>query len=54
MLDPNKKYVGKQVYLRPITDSEEDTNNIIHWRNSEAVRPYFIYCAVWPGWCGVF
>lgn len=43
MLDPNKRIVGKQVYLRPITDSEEDTNNIIRWRNSEVVRPYFIY-----------
>jgi len=43
MLDKNKRIVGKQVYLRPITDSEEDTNNIIRWRNSETVRPYFIY-----------
>ena len=43
MLDPNKRYVGKQVYLRPITDSEEDTSNIIRWRNSDVVRPYFIY-----------
>ena len=43
MTDLNKKIVGKQVYIRPITDSEEDTNNIIRWRNSEAVRPYFIY-----------
>ena len=43
MLDPNKRIIGKQVYLRPITDSEEDTNNIIRWRNSETVRPYFIY-----------
>ena len=32
---------GEQVYLRPIT--EEDTDDIIRWRNSEAVRPYFIY-----------
>lgn len=39
----NKRIVGKQVYLRPITDSEEDTNHIIRWRNSDAVRPYFIY-----------
>lgn len=43
MLDPNKRIYGKQVYLRPITDSEEDTNNIICWRNSDGVRPYFIY-----------
>ena len=43
MSDLNKKIVGKQVYIRPITDSEEDTNNIIRWRNSETVRPYFIY-----------
>lgn len=32
---------GEQVYLRPIT--VEDTDNIIKWRNSDAVRPYFIY-----------
>lgn len=43
MPDPNKKYTGRQIYLRPITDSDEDTANIIRWRNSEAVRPYFIY-----------
>ena len=43
MLDLNKRYIGKQVYLRPITDSDEDTANIIRWRNSDAVRPYFIY-----------
>ena len=43
MLDTDKRIVGKQVYLRPITDSEEDTNNIIRWRNSDTVRPYFIY-----------
>ena len=43
MLDPNMRIVGKQVYIRPITDSEEDTNNIIRWRNSDVVRPYFIY-----------
>lgn len=35
------KICGKQVYIRPIT--EEDTDNIIKWRNSDAVRPYFIY-----------
>ena len=43
ILNPNKRIVGKQVYLRPITDSDEDTNNIIRWRNSEVVRPFFIY-----------
>lgn len=43
MLNSQMRIVGKQVYLRPITDSEEDTNNIIRWRNSDAVRPYFIY-----------
>ena len=36
-----EKIIGKTVYLRPITD--EDTNLIIKWRNSDAVRPYFIY-----------
>ena len=35
------KICGKQVYIRPIT--VEDTDNIIKWRNSEAVRPYFIF-----------
>ena len=43
MLDPNKRLIGKQIYLRPITISEEDTNNIIRWRNSDVVRPFFIY-----------
>jgi len=32
---------GEHVYLRPIT--VEDTDNIIKWRNSDTVRPYFIY-----------
>lgn len=36
-----EKIVGKNVYLRPITD--DDTDLIINWRNSDAVRPYFIY-----------
>lgn len=35
------RIIGKRVYIRPIT--EEDTDLIIAWRNSEAVRPYFIY-----------
>lgn len=43
MLNQEMRITGKQVYLRPITDSEEDTNNIIRWRNSDVVRPYFIY-----------
>lgn len=37
----NGKIMGSMVYLRPIT--EDDTDNIIKWRNSDAVRPYFIY-----------
>lgn len=36
-----EKIYGQQVYLRPIT--VDDTDMIIEWRNSEAVRPYFIY-----------
>ena len=32
---------GFEVYLRPIT--VEDTEDIIHWRNSEDVKKYFIY-----------
>lgn len=37
----NGRITGKQVYIRPIT--VEDTDNIIRWRNSDVVRPYFIY-----------
>lgn len=37
----NGRIEGERVYLRPIT--QEDTDNIIRWRNSESVRPYFIY-----------
>lgn len=37
----NGKIEGELVYLRPIT--REDTDNIIRWRNSDSVRPYFIY-----------
>ena len=33
--------MGQQVYLRQIT--QEDTDDIIRWRNSEEVRPFFIY-----------
>lgn len=36
-----ERLYGEQVYLRPIT--VDDTENIIKWRNSDAVRPYFIY-----------
>ena len=36
-----EKIYGDQVYLRPIT--VDDTDLIIEWRNSDAVRPYFIY-----------
>lgn len=43
MAGQEKRRIGEQVYLRPITASEEDTANIIRWRNSDAVRPYFIY-----------
>lgn len=35
------RIVGERVYLRFIT--AEDTEDIIRWRNSDAVRPYFIY-----------
>lgn len=45
MLDSKLRLTGKQIYLRPITDSKEDTDHIIRWRNSENVRPYFIYQA---------
>lgn len=43
MLDPKIRLTGKQVYLRPITTNKEDTELIIQWRNSDVVRPYFIY-----------
>ena len=48
------KIYGERVYIRPIT--EEDTDLIIAWRNSDAVRPYFIYQKpftredIWNGW----
>ena len=45
MLDQKMRIQGKQIYLRPITDSKEDTDHIIRWRNSDSVRPYFIYQA---------
>lgn len=35
------KIIGERVYLRPI--NLEDTELIVKWRNSDAVRPYFIY-----------
>lgn len=37
----NKILQGEQIYLRPII--REDTDLIIQWRNSDGVRPYFIY-----------
>lgn len=43
MVDTKKRIMGEQIYLRSITDSDEDTENILRWRNSDAVRPYFIY-----------
>ena len=43
MLNPEIRLMGKQIYLRPITTEKEDTENIIRWRNSGVVRPYFIY-----------
>lgn len=43
MTKSDVRITGENVYLRSITDSKEDTENIIRWRNSETVRPYFIY-----------
>lgn len=40
-LDKELRIEGQQIYLRPIT--REDTLNIVRWRNSDAVRPFFIY-----------
>lgn len=37
----NERITGDRIYLRPIT--EADTPLIIRWRNSEGVRPFFIY-----------
>lgn len=41
-----KKYLDEEagIYLRPIT--YEDTENIVAWRNSDAVRKNFIYQAL--------
>ncbi|MBQ8822439.1 MAG: GNAT family N-acetyltransferase, partial [Lachnospiraceae bacterium] len=41
-----KKYIDEKagIYLRPIT--YEDTENIVTWRNSDAVRKNFIYQAL--------
>lgn len=36
-----KEIVGARIILRPI--SEEDTENILRWRNSDLVRSNFIY-----------
>lgn len=43
MLNSDLILEGERVYLRSITDSLEDTAHIIEWRNSETVRPFFIY-----------
>lgn len=40
-MEMGNRILGKTVYLRPIT--REDTDLIINWRNSDTVRPYFIY-----------
>lgn len=37
----NTEIKGERVILRPIT--ENDTDNIIKWRNSKEVRQFFIY-----------
>jgi UDP-4-amino-4,6-dideoxy-N-acetyl-beta-L-altrosamine N-acetyltransferase len=37
----DKRYQGNKVFLRKMEES--DTDNIIAWRNSDAVRPHFIY-----------
>lgn len=37
----NGRIQGEAIYLRPLT--LEDTDLIINWRNSDTVRPYFIY-----------
>lgn len=37
------RYEDEKIYLRPMTD--EDTEDIIRWRNSDAVRTKFIYQA---------
>lgn len=36
-----KEIVGERIVLRPI--AEEDTENILRWRNSDLVRSNFIY-----------
>ncbi len=33
--------IGKTIYIRRM--EEEDTDKIVEWRNSDAVRPHFIY-----------
>lgn len=35
------KYGDEYIYLRPMTES--DTEDIVRWRNSDAVRTHFIY-----------
>lgn len=36
-----EKYADEVIYLRPMT--REDTDDIVRWRNSDAVRTHFIY-----------
>ncbi|MFI3213115.1 MAG: GNAT family protein [Eubacteriales bacterium] len=40
-MNENEKIMGEQIYLRKMT--LEDTDLIIKWRNSDEVRPHFIY-----------
>lgn len=40
-LDKNMRLVGEKIYLRPIT--EEDTDDVLSWRNSKEVVDNFIY-----------
>lgn len=40
-INQDGKIEGELVYIRPLT--LDDTDSVIKWRNSENVRPYFIY-----------
>ena len=35
---------GQNLILRPITDTDTDTDNILKWRNSNDVRNNFTAC----------
>lgn len=37
----DRRYQGEKVFLRKM--EETDTDDIVAWRNSDAVRPHFIY-----------